>query len=123
MPYTPYQPEIAQGRLESLVNFQTMVMSLTGMDIANASLLDEATAAAEAMVMAYTQSGQKKSIFLVDSGVSPQTLSVLRVRAKGFGMKVVVGDINELVADESLRPSACGVLVQYPDVNGAVKNF
>ncbi|KAL1708787.1 glycine cleavage system P-protein-domain-containing protein [Schizophyllum commune] len=123
MPYTPYQPEIAQGRLESLVNFQTMVMSLTGMDIANASLLDEATAAAEAMVMAYTQSGQKKSTFLVDSGVSPQTLSVLRVRAKGFGMKVVVGDINELVADESLRPSACGVLVQYPDVNGAVKNF
>ena len=123
MPYTPYQPEIAQGRLESLVNFQTMVMSLTGMDIANASLLDEATAAAEAMVMAYTQSAQKKSTFLVDSGVSPQTLSVLRVRAKGFGMKVVVGDINELVADESLRPSACGVLVQYPDVNGAVKNF
>ncbi|KAI4528316.1 glycine dehydrogenase [Schizophyllum commune Loenen D] len=123
MPYTPYQPEIAQGRLESLVNFQTMVVSLTGMDIANASLLDEATAAAEAMVMAYTQSGQKKSTFLVDSGVSPQTLSVLRVRAKGFGMKVVVGDINELVVDESLRPSACGVLVQYPDVNGAVKNF
>ncbi|KAI5898036.1 glycine dehydrogenase [Schizophyllum commune H4-8] len=123
MPYTPYQPEIAQGRLESLVNFQTMVMSLTGMDIANASLLDEATAAAEAMVMAYTQSGQKKSTFLVDSGVSPQTLSVLRVRAKGFGMQVVVGDIDELVADEALRPSACGVLVQYPDVNGAVKDF
>lgn len=123
MPYTPYQPEIAQGRLESLVNFQTMVMSLTGMDIANASLLDEATAAAEAMIMAHVQSGQKKSTFLVDSGVSPQTLSVLRIRAKGFGMKVVVGDIATLVADESLRPLVNGVLVQYPDVNGACKDF
>ncbi len=81
-PYTPYQPEIAQGRLESLVNYQTMITSLTSMDIANASLLDEATAAAEGMVMAFVSSGHKKRTFLVDSGVLPQTISVLRTRAK-----------------------------------------
>ncbi|KAF8203816.1 glycine dehydrogenase [Pholiota molesta] len=95
-PYTPYQPEIAQGRLESLVNYQTMVMSLTSMDIANASLLDEATAAAEGM-----------NTFVVDSGVLPQTIAVLRTRAKGFGY----------------LPDVCGVLVQYPDVDGNVKDF
>ncbi|KAI0639594.1 glycine dehydrogenase [Trametes polyzona] len=122
-PYTPYQPEIAQGRLESLVNFQTMVMSLTSMDIANASLLDEATAAAEGMVMAFTGSNGKKRTFFADSGVAPQTIAVLRTRAKGFGIKLVVGDALTALEDEALRADLCGVLVQYPDVNGAVKDF
>ncbi|KAI0962018.1 hypothetical protein AcV7_000958 [Taiwanofungus camphoratus] len=122
-PYTPYQPEIAQGRLESLVNYQTMIMSLTSMDIANASLLDEATAAAEGMVMAYFSSNQKKSVFLVDQGVLPQTISVLRTRAKGFGIRLVVGDVFSALKDEALRSDLCGVLVQYPDVNGSIKDF
>ncbi|PCH33969.1 glycine dehydrogenase [Wolfiporia cocos MD-104 SS10] len=122
-PYTPYQPEIAQGRLESLVNFQTMVMSLTSMDIANASLLDEATAAAEGMVMAFVSSNQKKRTFLVDSSVLPQTLSVLQTRAKGFGIQLVVGDVFESLGDEALLSDLCGVLVQYPDVNGSIKDY
>nr|BDS00030.1 glycine cleavage system P protein [Mycoleptodonoides aitchisonii] len=111
------------SRLESLVNFQTMVMSLTAMDIANASLLDEATAAAEGMVMAYVASGHKKQTFLVDHGVSPQTVAVLRTRAKGFGIKLVIGDALPDLEDGSLRADLCGVLVQYPDVNGQVKDF
>lgn len=118
-PYTPYQPEIAQGRLESLVNFQTMVISLTAMDIANASLLDEATAAAEAMVMSYAASGSKKRTFVADDGVAPQTLAVLRTRAKGFGINLVVTDVSSL----ELGPDVSGVLVQYPDVNGHVADF
>nr|VWO94335.1 Glycine dehydrogenase (decarboxylating) (EC (Glycine cleavage system P-protein) (Glycine decarboxylase) (Glycine dehydrogenase (aminomethyl-transferring)) [Ganoderma boninense] len=122
-PYTPYQPEIAQGRLESLVNFQTMVMSLTSMDIANASLLDEATAAAEGMVMAFTGSNGKKRTFFADIGVAPQTIAVLRTRAKGFGIKLVVGDALKDLDNEASRKDLCGVLVQYPDVNGAVKDF
>ncbi|EGO31043.1 hypothetical protein SERLADRAFT_444616 [Serpula lacrymans var. lacrymans S7.9] len=122
-PYTPYQPEIAQGRLESLVNFQTMITSLTAMDIANASLLDEATAAAEGMVMAYVHSNQKKKTFLVDSGVLPQTVSVLKTRAKGFGIRLVISDVNAALTDEALRADLSGVLVQYPDVNGQIKDF
>ncbi|KAK0481698.1 glycine cleavage system P-protein-domain-containing protein [Armillaria novae-zelandiae] len=122
-PYTPYQPEIAQGRLESLVNYQTMIISLTSMDIANASLLDEATAAAEGMVMAFVSSGHKKRTFLVDSGVLPQTISVLRTRAKGFGIKVLVGDASVAIEDQSLQSDLCGVLVQYPDVDGNIKDF
>ncbi|RDB28902.1 putative glycine dehydrogenase (decarboxylating), mitochondrial [Hypsizygus marmoreus] len=122
-PYTPYQPEIAQGRLESLVNYQTMVKSLTAMDFANASLLDEATAAAEAMLMAFISTAQKKRTFLVDSAVLPQTLPVLRLRAKGFGINIVVGDAVAALEDQNLRSDLCGVLVQYPDVNGSVKDF
>ncbi|RPD55913.1 glycine dehydrogenase [Lentinus tigrinus ALCF2SS1-6] len=122
-PYTPYQPEISQGRLESLVNFQTMVMSLTSMEIANASLLDEATAAAEGMVMAFTGSNGKKRTFFVDSGVAPQTIAVLRTRSKGFGIKLVIGDALKDLNNDALRSDLCGVLVQYPDVNGAVKDF
>ncbi|VDB86580.1 unnamed protein product [Peniophora sp. CBMAI 1063] len=118
--YTPYQAEIAQGRLESLVNFQTMVMSMTGMDIANASLLDEATAAAEGMVMAYVASHQKKKVFFVDNGVLPQTLAVLRTRAKGFGIELKVGDASTAFEGES---NVCGILVQYPDTDGNVKDF
>ncbi|KAF8665385.1 hypothetical protein AX16_000404 [Volvariella volvacea WC 439] len=122
-PYTPYQPEIAQGRLESLINFQTMVMSLTAMDIANASLLDEATAAAEGMVMSFMSASQKKRTFLVDSGVLPQTLAVLRTRAKGFGIQLVTGDLTQLLQDKALHSDVCGVLVQYPDVDGNIKDF
>ncbi|KAL6310174.1 glycine cleavage system P-protein-domain-containing protein [Sparassis latifolia] len=122
-PYTPYQPEIAQGRLESLVNYQTMVMSLTAMEIANASLLDEATAAAEAMVMAYASSGHKKHTFFADKGVSPQTLAVLQTRANGFGLRLVVGDVFSITKDENLISDLCGVLVQYPDVNGSIKDY
>ncbi|EDR15797.1 uncharacterized protein LACBIDRAFT_243489 [Laccaria bicolor S238N-H82] len=122
-PYTPYQPEVAQGRLESLVNFQTMVTSLTSMDIANASLLDEATAAAEGMVMAFVSASSKKRTFIVDSGVVSQTVAVLRTRAKGFGIKIVVGDAQTLVMDESIRGDVCGVLIQYPDVNGHIKSL
>ncbi|KAI0079613.1 glycine dehydrogenase [Panus rudis PR-1116 ss-1] len=122
-PYTPYQPEIAQGRLESLVNFQTMIMSLTAMDIANASLLDEATAAAEGMVLAFTSSGQKKRKFFVDRGVLPQTLAVLQTRAKGFGIQLIVGDVFAALEDASLASEICGVLVQYPDVDGEIKDY
>ncbi|KAH8110663.1 glycine dehydrogenase [Phellopilus nigrolimitatus] len=122
-PYTPYQPEIAQGRLESLVNFQTMVMSLTSMHIANASLLDEGTAAAEGMAMAFAASSMKKRTFLVDSGVFPQTKAVLQTRANGFGIKLVFGDVFKLVEDDATRSDLCGVLVQYPDVDGRVTDF
>ncbi|KAJ3516086.1 hypothetical protein NLJ89_g1347 [Agrocybe chaxingu] len=121
-PYTPYQPEIAQGRLESLVNYQTMVMSLTAMDIANASLLDEATAAAEGMVMS-SVSAPKKKTFVVDSGVAPQTIAVLRTRAKGFGIRVVTGNASAVLEDPKIRFDICGVLVQYPDVNGNMEDF
>lgn len=119
-PYTPYQPEIAQGRLESLVNFQTMIMSLTSMHISNASLLDEATAAAEAMVMAYVQSNQKKKTFFVDKAVLPQTISVLKTRAKGFGINLFVGDVADALKSDALRADLAGVLIQYPDVNGLI---
>lgn len=99
-----------------------MVMSLTGMDIANASLLDEATAAAEGMVMAFT-SGNKRRTFLVDTGVLPQTLSVVRTRAKGFGINVVVSDALQAAKDSTLPEDLCGVLVQYPDVNGNIHEY
>lgn len=121
--YTPYQAELAQGRLESLVNFQTMIMSLTSMDIANSSLLDEATAAAEAMVMALVASSYKRKSFFVDNGVFPQTLAVLRTRAKGFGIQLVVGDANTALSDEKLRSDLCGVLLNYPDLDGQIKDF
>ena len=111
------------GRLESLVNFQTMVMSLTAMDIANASLLDEATGAAEGMVMAFVASNQKKRTFFVDEHVLPQTVSVLRTRAKGFGINLVVGDVLTDLSEEAARKDICGVLVQYPDINGTINDY
>lgn len=122
-PYTPYQPEISQGRLESLVNFQTMVTSLTSMDIANASLLDESSGAAEAMVMTFVASNQKKRTFFVDEHVLPQTISVLRTRAKGFGINLVVGDVFTDLNEESARKDICGVLIQYPDINGTINDY
>lgn len=97
-------------------------MSLTSMDIANASLLDEATAAAEGMVMSFVLAPEKNA-FVIDSGVSPQTISVLLTRAKGFGINVVVGDAVSLLEDPSTRANVCGVLIQYPDVNGSIKDY
>ena len=93
------------------------------MDIANASLLDEATAAAEGMVMAFVSASSKKQTLIVDSGVVSQTIAVLRTRAKGFGIKIVVGDAQTLVMDETIRGDVCGVLIQYPDVNGHIKSL
>ena len=92
------------------------------MDIANASLLDEATAAAEGMVMAFVSARNKKA-FVVDSGVLPQTIAVLRTRAKGFGINVIVGDAVALLEDKTVRSDVCGILVQYPDVDGNIKDF
>lgn len=94
---------------------------MTAMDIANASLLDEATAAAEGMVLAFTNT--KKRTFVVDAGVLPQTLAVLRTRAKGFGIRLAVGDAAALLQDDAVRGDLCGVLVQYPDIDGSVRDF
>jgi len=117
--YTPYQPEISQGRLEALVNFQTMVADLTGLDIANASLLDEATAAAEAMTMAQRVGKSAATAFFVDAGVHPQTLALLRTRAEPLGWTLVVGD-----PDTDLDPGAVfGALFQYPDTTGRIRDL
>ena len=116
--YTPYQAEISQGRMEALINFQTMCADLTGMEIANASLLDEGTAAAEAMTLAKRSAKSKSNTFYVSSGVHPQTLEVLRQRAEPLGIEVVVGsDADALTAD------SFGVLLQYPDTFGAVNDY
>ena len=117
--YTPYQPEISQGRLEALLNFQTMVCDLTGMEIANASLLDEATAAAEAMMLARRQGKAKSNVFLVDQRVHPQTIDVLLTRAGYQDIEIAVVDCkNELPQTEYF-----GVLVQYPDTHGHVADY
>ena len=116
--YTPYQAEISQGRMEALVNFQTMVCDLTGMPIANASLLDEATAAAEAMTLARRTSTGTSRVFLADRRCHPQTLEVLQTRALPLGIEVVVGDVGPLLAEHD----CFGVLVQYPTTDGAVED-
>jgi glycine dehydrogenase len=117
--YTPYQPEISQGRLEALFNFQTMICDLTGLDVANASLLDEATAAAEAMALAERASSAKTKSFFVDADVHPQTLSVLRTRAEPLGWTLIVGDpLTELEGADVV-----GGLLQYPDTSGAVRDL
>lgn len=116
--YTPYQPEVAQGRLESLLNFQTMVSDLTGMEVANASLLDEGTAAAEALSLCFRQNKRRR--LLLSDQLHPQTVSVVQTRADSLGLTVDVVDIN--AADFSNRDVA-GVLIQYPDTNGSVHDF
>jgi len=113
--YTPYQPEISQGRLEALLNFQTMVADLSGLEIANASLLDEGTAAAEAMVMLLRLSKSKRTVFVVDQAVHPQTLAVLATRAEPIGIELRVADRNAPVGDDVF-----GVLYQYPGTTGEV---
>jgi glycine dehydrogenase len=93
--YTPYQPEIAQGRLESLLNYQQMIQDLTGLPIANSSLLDEGTAAAEAMLMSWSISNKKKNVFFVDKGCYPQTIACVKTRAECLGIQIVVGDFMD----------------------------
>ena len=128
--YTPYQAEIAQGRLESLLNFQTMVVELTSLDIANASLLDEGTAAAEAMQMVYRHHREKRSKFLISNNAHPQTMAIVRTRAEALGITLDVFDGAKEVFD-GVKPLSeqfdlseyCGVLVHYPDTNGNVDNL
>jgi glycine dehydrogenase len=121
--YTPYQAEISQGRLEALLNYQTMVMELTGLEIANASLLDEATAAAEAMHMAYAAKGaDDRKLFWVADTCHPQTIEVMKTRAEAIGIDVAVGD-PRTVDLGALPGKPFGVLVQYPDTYGAVHEW
>ena len=116
--YTPYQPEISQGRLEALINFQTMVADLTGMAIANASMLDEATAAAEAMTLVRRIGTSRSARFFVAADVFAQTIDVVRTRAAPLGIEIVVGP-----ADDAATVDAFGVLLQYPGANGDVRDF
>jgi glycine dehydrogenase len=115
--YTPYQPEISQGRLEALLNFQTMVSDLTGTDLANASLLDEATAAAEAMAMCHRVNGAAGDVFVVDPDCHPQTIAVVATRAEPVGIEVAVTDARDGVPDGTF-----GVLLQYPGSSGALRD-
>lgn len=120
--YTPYQAEIAQGRLEALLNFQTMVMDLTAMPIANASLLDESTAAAEAVFMFHgnrSKAKQNAHKFFVSQNSYPQTIDVIKTRSEPIGVEVVVGDINAFSFDDSFF----GAFIQYPDINGEVVDY
>lgn len=116
--YTPYQPEIAQGRLESLLNFQQLTIDLTGLDLASASLLDEATAAGEAMGLAKRVAKSKSNLFFVDENCHPQTISVVQTRAEGFGFEVKVGALDELASLEVF-----GALLQYPDTHGEIRDI
>ena len=116
--YTPYQAEIAQGRLEALMNFQQMVVDLTGLEIANASLLDEATAAAEAMTMARRVSKSKSNRFLVDAACFPQTIDVVKTRATYFGFELVIAAVDSVKEEEFF-----GALLQYPNDNGEVRDL
>jgi len=115
--YTPYQAEISQGRMEALVNFQTMVTDLTGMPMANASMLDEATAAAEAMTLALRAGKSKSNVFFVDEEVLPQTLEVIQTRAEPLGISVKVCN-----GDEALAQDSFAVLLQYPGTSGVVRD-
>lgn len=118
--YTPYQAEISQGRLEALLNFQTMVTDLTAMDIANASLLDEATAAAEAMTLCFHVKGSaEKNIFLISDQCHPQTIEVIQTRAEPLAIQIETGDTSNL----SVPDNCFGVLLQYPDTRGMVQDY
>jgi glycine dehydrogenase len=116
--YTPYQAELSQGRLESLINYQTMICDMTGLDIANASLLDEGTAAAEAVTMCFRQN--KRNKFLVSDKINPQTIDVLRTRSEVLGFEIIVGDLKEMDASDK---NVTGIMFQYPDTEGSVNNY
>ena len=115
--YTPYQPEISQGRLEALINFQTMISDLTGMEMSNSSMLDEGTAAAEAMALCQRMSKSKSSRFVVDSDCLPQTIEVIKTRAEPMGIEVEVAD------PASFSGEAFGILLQYPGASGEVRDY
>ncbi len=118
--YTPYQAEIAQGRLEALLNFQTMIIDFTGMSIANASLLDEGTSAAEAMIMFHSlRKNDKANKFFVSKDCFPQTIDILKTRSKPLNINLVIGDHNDVILDEEFF----GVIVQYPDSNGEIFDY
>ena len=117
--YTPYQAEVSQGRLEALLNFQQMVIDLTGLELANASLLDEGTAAAEAMAMARRVVKVERNTFFVDADTHPQTIAVIETRAKGFGFEVEVGDPERDMKPERLFAA----LLSYPGSSGAVRDL
>ncbi|KAL1562255.1 glycine dehydrogenase (aminomethyl-transferring) [Salvia divinorum] len=118
--YTPYQAEISQGRLESLLNYQTMITDLTALPMSNASLLDDGTAAAEAMAMSNNISKGKKKTFVIASNCHPQTIDVCQTRADGFDLKVVVSDVKDI---DYSSGDVCGVLVQYPGTEGEVLDY
>lgn len=117
--YTPYQAEIAQGRLEALLNFQSMIIDLTGLEIANASLLDEATAAAEAMTMSYNVAKNKSKTFFVSQHCHPQTIEVVETRAKPLGIEIIIGDHQNF----SFNKPIFGALLQYPATDGTIYNY
>ncbi|MFC8228365.1 aminomethyl-transferring glycine dehydrogenase [Streptomyces sp. NPDC057287] len=121
--YTPYQPEISQGRLEALLNFQTMVADLTGLPTSGASLLDEGTAAAEAMALARRVGKVKDGVFLVDADTLPQTIAVIETRAEPTGVEVVVADLTDGIPAEVAERGVFGVLLQYPGASGAVRDL
>lgn len=124
--YTPYQPEISQGRLQSLLNYQTMITSLTGLDMANASLLDEGTAAGEAMSLSFHHCKGKKHIYVIDTELHPQTKDVVKSRAEKIGVEIkelelaTEAGVTEL---NNISSNVCGALVQYPDTNGAINDY
>lgn len=120
--YTPYQPEISQGRLEALLNFQTMVADLTGLPTSGASLLDEGTAAAEAMALSRRVGKVKQGVFLVDADCLPQTIAVIETRAEPTGVEVVVADLSDGIPEEVAERGVFGVLLQYPGASGAVRD-
>ncbi|MFE5722572.1 aminomethyl-transferring glycine dehydrogenase [Streptomyces erythrochromogenes] len=121
--YTPYQPEISQGRLEALLNFQTVVAELTGLPTSGASLLDEGTAAAEAMTLARRVGKVKGNVFLIDADALPQTVAVIETRAEPIGIEVVVADLSDGIPAEIAERGVYGVLLQYPGASGAVRDI
>lgn len=121
--YTPYQPEISQGRLEALLNFQTMVADLTGLPTSGASLLDEGTAAAEAMALSRRVGKVKNGVFLVDADALPQTIAVIETRAEPTGVEVVVADLSAGIPAEIAERGVFGVLLQYPGASGAIRDI
>ena len=120
--YTPYQPEISQGRLEALLNFQTMIADLTGLPIANASMLDEATAAAEAMTLVRRAGKSKSAKFVVDDDTLPQTIEVVRTRAEPLGIELVLADLSQGIEGLGLGGDFFGILLSYPGASGAVRD-